>query len=264
MKAIALFSLFALLLPLSAQTKAPPADGKTAAAAKEDLQPNQKAFLNLPEEQRKEWLKHLAEANRIFQQKRIIETNEELDKAAAIFKDSAEIHNMRGSCYVEMRAFDKALAEFQQAAEFAKDNANIEFNIAEVYFVTKQWQKCMDMFGKVLKVLKELPPEKTSPLTRLVEFKIMLSQIKLGRMDEAKALAAKYDDLDDSPFYYYAQATFAFEKNDLAKAEDWLQMAARVFRDPNATAPWRDTITEYGYIKGVYGNDVSEPEDKDK
>ena len=260
MKATVLVSLLAMLLPASAQTKAPPADSKNGPPV-EDLQPNQKAFLNLPEERRKEWLKHLTEANRIFQQKRIIETSEELDKAAAIFKDSAELHNLRGSCYVEMRAFEKALVEFRQALEFAKDNANIEFNIGEVYFVTKQWPKCVDMFGKVL---KDIPPDKSLDLRRLVEFKIRLAQLKLGKLDEAKVIAAKYDDLDDSPFYYYAQASMAFEKNDQIKAEEWLQMAARIFRDPNATAPWRDTITEYGYIKSVYGNELSMPDDKDK
>src|SRR5437763_1319121 len=73
-----------------------------------ELLPNQQAFLNLPEEKRKEFVKHLNEANRIFQQKRVIETLDELNKAAAIFKDSPEIYNLRGSCYVEMRAFDKA------------------------------------------------------------------------------------------------------------------------------------------------------------
>ena len=258
MKATVFLSLIAMLLPLSAQTKPPSADGKPA-AGKADLMPNQKAFLNLPEEKRKEWAKHLMEASRIFQQKRIFETNEEIDKAAAIFKDSAELYNMRGSCYVEMRAFDKAMAEFQKAADLAKNNPNIEFNIAEVYFVTKQWQKCVDMFGKVL---KELPTDKATLLGRLVEFKIMLSQMKLGKTDEAKALAGKYDELDDSPFYYYAKAALAFEKNDPPKADEWLQIAGRVFRDPNATAPWRDTLTEYGYIKGVYGNDMNEPEEK--
>jgi len=257
MKAIVLLSLSALLLPLTAQTKTPPADSKSA-AGKTELMANQKAFLNLPEEKRKEFVKHLMEANRIFQQKRIVETNEELDKAAAIFKDSAEIHNLRGSCYVEMRAFDRAMVEFQSAAALAKDNPNIEFNIGEVYFVTKQWQKCVEMFDKVS---KELPADKTG-LGRLVEFKIMLCKLKLGKNEEAAALAEKHDDLDDSPFYYYAKATLAFEKKDQAKAEEWLMMAGRVFRNPTDTAPWKDTIVEYGYIKGLYANDVKESEEK--
>jgi tetratricopeptide (TPR) repeat protein len=206
MKSIPVLSLFVLLTPLVAQNETAPTAGQPNAAPPA-LLPNQQAFLNLPEESRKEFAKHLGEASRIFQQKRIFETMEELDKASAIFKDSPEIHNLRGSCYVEMRAFDKAISEFNSAAALSKDNPSIEFNIGEVNFVTKEWQKAYDIFQKVLKLL---PPENTA-FSRLVEFKILLCMKKLGKDNEAVILAEKYDFLDDSPFHYYAQATLAFD-----------------------------------------------------
>jgi Flp pilus assembly protein TadD len=78
---------------------------------------------------------------RLFQQKRIFEALDALEKAGAIFEASPEVYNLRGSCYVEMRAFDKALREFGEASALSKDNPSIEFNIAEVLFVTRQWQK---------------------------------------------------------------------------------------------------------------------------
>lgn len=256
MKVTALLSLLVLITPLAAQNTAASTDKKPEAVketAKQELLPNQQAFLNLPEERRKEFIKHLSEANRIFQQKRIFETMEELDKASAIFKDSPEIHNLRGSCFVEMRAFDKALAEFRKAAGFSKDNPSIEFNIAEVHFVTKEWQKSLDIFEKVL---KQLPPEATA-LSRLTEFKILLCKMKLGKKDEATILAEKFDFLDDSPFYYYAKAALAYEDKNLIKAEEWLATAGRIFNDPNVLAPWQDTLVEYGYIKSFYGDDAA-------
>jgi tetratricopeptide (TPR) repeat protein len=250
MKATALLSLFVLLTPLAAQNEAAPADSKPA-ENQPALLPNQQAFLNLPEESRKNFVKHLSEANRVFQQKRIFETLEELDKAAAIFKDSPEIHNLRGSCYVEMRAFDKALAEFERALSFSKDNPSIEFNIGEVYFVTKEWQKALDVFEKVM---KQLPPENIA-LGRLVEFKILLCKKKVGKDAEAAILAEKYDFLDDSPFHYYAKAALAYDEKNLIKAEEWLATAGRIFQDPNVLAPWQDTLVEYGYIKSFYGEE---------
>jgi len=259
MKVTVLFSLLALLTPLAAQTKPAAANTNPAApdvkpaAAKGELLPNQQAFLNLPEESRKDFVKHLGEANRIFQQKRVFETLEELDKASAIFKDSPEIYNLRGSCYVEMRAFDKALVDFNKAAAFSKDNPSIDFNIAEVYFVTKKWQKSVDMLEKVL---KQIPPENVA-LSRLVEFKMLLCKKQLGLKDEVAILAEKYDFLDDSPYYYYAKAALAYDAKDLVKAEEWLAMAGRIFQDPNITAPWQDTLVEYGYIKSFYGEDAA-------
>ncbi|MEX1048043.1 MAG: hypothetical protein WED15_00840 [Akkermansiaceae bacterium] len=253
MKAISILSLFALIAPLAAQTEAPSADAEAAALAQRELLPNQRAFLNLPEERRRDFIKHLGEATRLFQQKRIFETLEELVKAASIFEDSPELYNLRGSCFVEMRAFDKALADFRKAASFAKDNPSIDFNIAEVLFVTKQWQQSSDLFEQILKVL---PPENIA-LGRLVEFKILLCKKKLGLDDEVIILAEKYDFLDDSPYYYYSKAALAYEDEDLIKAEEWLAIAGRVFQDPNVLAPWQDTLVEYGYIKGFYGDDAA-------
>ncbi|MBC7979339.1 MAG: tetratricopeptide repeat protein [Armatimonadetes bacterium] len=250
MKRLSLLLLL-LLSPAYAQEKplaqSPPEDEV------KDLLPSQKEFLNLPEEQRKEFAKSFGEAARYFQQKRIFETLDALDKAEKIFASSAELLNLRGSCFVEMRAFEKASAAFDKALEINPTNSSIRFNVAEVLFVTKQWQKSHDLFQQVL---KEIPDNKAS-LSRLVEFKIMLCKKKLGLDDEVTILAEKYDYLDDSPYYYYAQAALAYEEKDLLKAEEWLARASRIFQNPNIIAPWQDTLVEYGYIKSFYGDDSS-------
>ena len=119
--------------------------------------------------------------------------------------------------------------------------------------MTKEWQKSLDLFEKVL----ALVPEENTALGRLVEFKIMLCKNKLGMKNEAEILAGKYDFLDDSPYYYYAQAALAYEAEDLVKAEEWLGMARRIFQDPAILAPWQDTLVEYGYIKSFYGGDLN-------
>jgi len=246
MKARFLPILLFSLTPLHAQDKT----AKDAEAPK--LSANQQAFLNLPEERRKEFAQHIQEAMRLFQQKRIFETLDEVDKAEKIFEQSAEIHNLRGSCYVEMRAFDKALAEYLKAAELSPNNPSIEFNIAEVYFVTKEWQKSHDRFSEILKGI----PDQNVALSRLVEFKILLCKKKLGLKDEALILAEKFDFLDDSPYHYYAKAAIAYDDGDLVKAEEWLAICRRIFRDPKVLAPWQDTLIEFGYIKSFYGDEA--------
>jgi tetratricopeptide (TPR) repeat protein len=258
MKSLVLSPLiFALsLTALTAQTDAPPVVAPAAPAepAQPELMPNQKAFLNLPEEQRKEFAKHLGEASRLFQAKRIFEAMDELDKGEKIFADTPEIYNLRGSCYVEMRNFDKAMAEFERAKKLSPNNPSIDFNIAEVLFVTKQWQKANDAFEALFKVL----PADNLALGRLVEFKLLLCKKKLGKKNEVIALAEKYDYLDESPYYYFAQAAMAYDDGNLVKAEEWLAMSGRIFRDPNILAPWQDTLVEYGYIKSFYGDDAAD------
>ncbi len=214
----------------------------------------QQAFLNLPEERRNQFIQHLNEASRLFQQKRIFETLDEVQKAKRIFDRSPEILNLEGSVYVEMRNFDRAMEIYKEAEAVAPDNPSIKFNIAEVYFVTHQWQQSHDRFAELLPTI----PEQNLALARLVEYKILLCMKRLGKDEEVAKLAEKYDFLDDSPFYYYANAAIAYEAEDLVKAEEWLAMAARIFQDPNILAPWQDTLVEFGYIKSFYGDDIPE------
>jgi len=240
------FSIVALAQekPTAADEKKPP----------QQLSFNQKAFLNLPEERRNEFAKHLGEADRLFRDKRVFETIDELEKANAIFQDSPELLNLRGSCFVEFRDFEKAMEAFRAAEKLSPDNPSIQFNIGEVLFVTKKWQAALDIFEKLL---KPLGGKENMALSRLVEFKILLCKIKVGKKEEAEILAEKYDFLDDSPYYYYSHGALCYEKGDLVKAEEWLAMAGRVFQDNNLVAPWQDTLVEFGYIKSFYGEDAA-------
>lgn len=242
-----------LLLGLPLVTGAFAADGGEGSEAPPELVKAREAFMNLPEERRVEYGKHLEEAKRMFQEKRVLEAMDEAHQAAAIFPDGADTHNLLGSCHVELRAFDKALREFEAAAALAPGSLSIEFNIGEVLFVTKQWRKALESFRKVLAGM----PAENVALGRLTEFKILLCQLKLGETREAEKLAAKYDFLDDSPFHYYANASLAYEAEDRVKAEEWLGIARRVFRNPAVLAPWQDTLVEYGYIKSFYGGDIA-------
>lgn len=240
-----------LLSPLHAQEEAAPDAEEKEAPIQADLLPNQKDFLNLPEEERTEFAKHFGDASRFFQQKRIFECLEAVSEAEAIFSHSAELINLRGSCYVEIRAFDKAMVAFTEALKISPKNTSIRFNVGEVLFVTKQWQQAHDIFQEVL---REIPMNNTA-LSRLVEFKILLCKVKLGQKEEVIILAQKYDYQDDSPFHYYAQAALAYEQKELLQAEEWLGRANRIFQDPNVIAPWQDTLVEFGYIKSFYGDD---------
>jgi tetratricopeptide (TPR) repeat protein len=243
------FLLLLLITPLHAQDAEVPTD-------QPELTQGQRDFLNLPEEKRIDFAKRFGEASRFFQQKRIFECLEEVGEAEKIFANSSELLNLRGSCYVEMRAFDKAMVSFEEALKLSPDNTSIRFNVAEVLFVTRQWQKAHDKF---LEILPDIPATNLA-LSRLVEFKLMLCKIKLGMDNEVIILANKYDFQDDSPFHYYARAVLAYEKDNQVEAEEWMGRANRIFRDQNIIAPWQDTLVEFGYIKSFYGEGNIAPE----
>ncbi|MDX1680041.1 MAG: tetratricopeptide repeat protein [Akkermansiaceae bacterium] len=236
-----------LALALAPALYAQSSEGKTI----DELKPYMKEFYALPEQERRAYIEHQQEASRLFNQKRIFESLEELRKAEKIFDKGPETWNLRGSCYVELRAFDKALKCFDKALEIAPENLSVEFNIAEVHFVSRQWQKAHDAF----KALLEKLPEQAIALSRISEFKLLLCKIKLGKMEEAVRLANKYDYLDDSPYHYYAKAVLAFEEGDENEAQKWMSQATRIFSSANILAPWHDTMIEVGYVKSFFGGD---------
>jgi tetratricopeptide (TPR) repeat protein len=247
-----LFVALALTASLQAQNTKP-ADN----VAVDNLTPNQREFSNLPEEKRKEFVRLYTEAQRFFTEMRVFETLDALHDAEKIFSKSVELYNLRGSCYVEMRIFEKAEIAFNKALEISPNNLSVKFNVAECMFVSKKWQQSHDKFQELLKQM----PANAMEMSRLIEFKIFLCKKKLDLDNEALILADKYDYQDDSPYYYYTKAALAFDKKDTVEAERWMMKAARIFRDPKILTPWQDTMMEYGYIKGFFGNNEEAEEE---
>jgi len=252
MKPIA--TLLCCLLPIAAVS------GQEKEKPKTELSAYQQEFSNLPKEKREEFSKALGEAQRLFNQKRVFEAINKANEAAAIFKNSPDLQNLLGASQVEFRNFDKAMEHFKEADKLAPGQSAILFNIAELNFVTKDWAAAETNLEKVLSLTEKSSRTGDIQLSRLVEFKLLLCKLKLGKKDEVKKLAKKYDYLDDSPFPYFAEAAVAFSENRDVDAEGAMARGARIFANPDIIAPWQDTMMEFGYIKGFFGGDLEKSE----
>ena len=257
-------SLPQLTLSLPAQEQA-----SALAAREESVVPQwQKDFESLDPDKQKAYRTSLLEARRLFGQKRIIESINQIAEARKIFPDDPDALNLLGACQVEFRSFDKARSAFEAALEkqgaYLQDIAelrgdarkrrmrpvlNILFNIAEMDFVTRQWEECQN---RIEKIIPEMDPANL-PMIRLLEFKYFLCKLKLGEVDQARTLSDKYDYLDDQPYYYYANAAMAYHDKKEKEAERWRASARRVFRRTSTLAPWEDTMIEVGFVKSFYG-----------
>lgn len=209
-------------------------------------------FMNLPLEKRKEFGGKLLRIQNMFNQKRIFDALAMIDEVDSIFKDHPATLNIKGACYVEIRAFGKATAIFNRILKIAPDNINVQFNLAEVDFVTKRWESAHNRFEKILSSMGE----NNIGMLRLCEFKLLLCKINTNREKEAKSLAEKYDEWDDSPFYYYSRAALLYNQDNRIDAEKMLSNARFVWRNNSVLAPWQDTLIEFGYIRSFYGGDI--------
>lgn len=215
-------------------------------------------FMNLPLEKRKEFGSKLIKVQNLFNQKRIFDAYEKIDELDKIFPDHPAVLNIKGACYVEIRSFDKANAVFRKILEIAPKNTNVQFNLAEVDFVTKQWYAAHDRFEKLIPLLDK----KNKGMIRLCEFKLLLCKLKTDQVKEAEALAEKHDEWDDSPFYYYSRAAILYHNDEKLEAEKMLRNVRFVWRNDNSLAAWQDTLIEFGYIRSFYGGDIAEDGDE--
>lgn len=214
------------------------------------------AFSNLPKKTRAEYAQKIIKLQNLFNQKRIFDALEKIDELDKIFPNHPAALNIKGACYVEIRAFDKANAIFTEILRISPKNTNVLFNLAEVDFVTKNWASAEKRFEKIIPLLAK----QNKTMIRLCEFKLLLCKLKLDKRAEALALKDKHDAWDDSPFYYFSRAAIAYDADDKIEAEKLLRNARYVWRNDGALAAWQDTLIEFGYIRSFYGGDTSEIE----
>ena len=208
----------------------------------------------LNEEVQTEYSKSALRCKQLFDQKRIFECLAEIRKAEAIYDKNPAILNLRGACYVEFRNFDKALDAFKLALDIQKGDFNVRFNIAEIKFVSQDYQASLTDLETLYKEAKEDP--QYASMIPLIRFKTVLCKLKLKDEEGAKAIIGETDFLSDSPLYYYGNAALEYHVDNGREAEKWLARARRIFRNPQILAPWQDTLIEFGYIKSFYGGDL--------
>ncbi|MDB4370178.1 hypothetical protein N9Z23_02690 [Akkermansiaceae bacterium] len=246
-------SLLATTLLVTAQDEPTP----EADAPREEKKPQYVIDLEgLSEEEAAAYANAFRRANYLFQQKRIFECLEAVAELEAIYAKNPSSLTLKGACYVEFRAFDKARMCFAKALNASPENFNVRFNIAEIEFVTKNYEKSLMILEQLLE--KAGDNKSTSTMTPLIKFKILLCKIKTGDLSGAEAIVAETDFLDDSPLFYYGKAALEYAADNGAGAETWLARAGRIFRtgDGALLSPWQDTLIEFGYIKSFYGGDL--------
>ncbi|MDP0489578.1 MAG: hypothetical protein Q7Q71_00840 [Verrucomicrobiota bacterium JB023] len=227
----------------------------------EDVPAFKLAFDNLPEESRRAYFEHKLRAEQFFRQKRIFESLDEIFHASEIFKQDPALWNLKGSCHVEFRSFKKAREAFQKALALQPNNTGIMFNIAEMDFVTKNWEEAEKQFEAFAKKVEddtrggELEAGALE-LHRLAQFKRLLALLKLGREEEAKAIADEYTEFDNTPMTYYSKAAIHYHNGEEEEANGWLRSALRVFGGLQPLSNWQDTLIEVGYVKSFYGGEA--------
>jgi tetratricopeptide (TPR) repeat protein len=106
-----------------------------------------------------------------------------LEEAGDLYEAHPDLLNLRGSCHVELRDFEKALTDFSQALKKMPNSPAIHFNIGEVHFVSRRWDDAIRSFNQA----KERSAPESETLRQLIDFKLMLCEAGRGNLIEFEA-----------------------------------------------------------------------------
>ncbi|MFM7182378.1 MAG: tetratricopeptide repeat protein [Verrucomicrobiales bacterium] len=243
------FSLFLATGIVNAQQE-PEATKPAATASAMGVNPGtpeakaaEEEFLKRPAEEQKKFQQLLVDGEKLLAEKRVPEALQKLIDAESIAPIHPVVLNLKGSCLVQIRDFDRALLYFEKAAKLYPTFWQSHFNRAEMFFVQKKWEEAEKQFRELLKQGDAID----ATTRKLMEYKVMLCLIKQQKFDDATPLINRYDIYDDAPIYYYSMAALHFEKKENKEAEEWVTNARAIY-DAQLYSIYEDSLTEIGWL----------------
>jgi Tfp pilus assembly protein PilF len=237
-----------------AEAPAPAASPATAPKQEED--PTLGQLEKLTPEQQDKVKKAISEASTFVGGIRLQEALQRLAEAESITPDLFMVHNLKGAVFTKMRLFEKARASFKKAQELHPKSFHPKFNLAEIEFVEAADKAragddaaAATQFESAQKLFEALIAGKTDVGTqKLIEFKIVVCQLKQGKIAEAEAAAKAFSYIDDEPVYYLSHAAIEFHKGDKAAAQEWIDSANRIYT-PQQVTIYMDSFIEVGWVE---------------
>ena len=168
---------------------------------------------------------------------------EKLVEAEALKPDNPIVFNARGSVYTSMKDYAKAREAFAKAEALNPNGFEPRFNLTELDFVQGNYEDAAASFTKLLDIHGNLPLQ----IRSLVQFKIVVCKLKVGKLAEAEELTKTYSFKDESPASYFTKATIALQKGEQATANEWLTKAQKTFK-PVEIVPYVDALVEARWI----------------
>jgi tetratricopeptide (TPR) repeat protein len=191
----------------------------------------------------KKFAELLMEVRRLSGQNQHQQALDKLVEAEALKPDNPVIFNARGSIYTGMKDYAKAREAFAKAETLNPNGFEPRFNLTELDFVQGNYEQAAESFTKLLDIHANLPVQ----IRSLVQFKILVCKMKVGKLPEAEVLMKTYAFKEESPASYFTKATVALQKGDQATANEWLTKAQRTFK-PGETMPYIDSLVEARWI----------------
>ena len=178
---------------------------------------------------------------------RLLEAMEALNEVETYTKEYYRTYNLRGAIYTKLRDFSKARTNFKKVLELQPGAQEAEFNLAELDFVEKKWEKAFKAFS----ALRSDDMRKGDK--NIIDYKLFLCKLMQSKSkgdafyQAALEIQKNFNFLDDQAGYYFANAALAIKEDDRTEANRWMNSADKIY-GRRRTAPYRDAFIELGWL----------------
>jgi Tfp pilus assembly protein PilF len=126
----------------------------------------------------------------------------------------------RASVYCQKKMWPEAEADFKAASAIDPTNIVIKFNLYEVKFNQKEYDKARAGYATLVG-----DPQ----MGDLASYKVFLCDLLSGHDALAKKERDSFDQINSQPSYYFSNAAWALVHKDIEGARSWLVSAANIY-----------------------------------
>jgi len=151
----------------------------------------------------------------------------------------ANTANLLGAIYTRKRDWAGASTAFRRALQLQPALPMARFNLAEVFFLSRQYSQAKAEFEAFLR---------EQPDNDLAQYKIFLCEILTGNHGHAEKISLALKGKGDGLAYAYAKAAEAFQNGNREVGLAWIQEAKQ--RSPcGPHAMFADSLVELGFLQ---------------
>ncbi len=153
-----------------------------------------------------------------------------------LLPENASIHTLSGAMKSLQKDYDGARSDYHTALQLNPKSFSAAFNLAEVDFVTANYQGAQEQFQKLLVA---------RPADEVLLFRIYLCALMLKEPSKAEAAFQKFPPVGKTPARQYAEAVRLYSENKAGEARKLISSAKVLY--PEKTTFFDSSLKILGY-----------------
>jgi tetratricopeptide (TPR) repeat protein len=187
----------------------------------------------------------LEQAQQAYEQRDFDRAAKLAEQADTTQPDQPAVLNLRGEILLENGKFKEAEEFFSKALKIDSKFREAQFNLADVPFRQKEYDKARERFQALL---KQTPGGDKNQASQLINFKIFMTYLLEGKDSKAQNIREQFQFSGDTPALYYAEAAWEFKHGKPDTANDWITSARKIY--PLASnAAYGSGFYDLGWLK---------------